>query len=272
VEDPEISRFKKNTNFLRGRTFCQDPRNPEKVVRTPRNPKKVVRTPGFPGIGRFPGFWGSGPPETGNSRGDGPDSPETAVFPVSGGGQKSRKLPPDTRTVPENDRLQLMPPPWDLCLFAPGGGPELGAVTPNFITRPQTRHRRGSIWSASLDGTVTSSQFKTKTYVQTPRNGRFPGFWGSGPTFWGPRARNPGIRGLDQETGVWRSRNPGILARKPGIRGKKIPNWDPPPRNCPTQNPGTRDRKKTDIPPPKKSHPPKKRDRTTLQTPPCLQH
>jgi len=85
-----------------------------------------------------------------------------------------------------------MPPPWDLCLFAPGGGPELGAVTPKFITRPQTRHRRGSGLSYRP---VMPADFKAETYVETPRNGRFPGFRGSGPTFWGSRARNPGIRG-----------------------------------------------------------------------------
>ena len=162
-----------------------------------------------------------------------------------------------------------MPPPWDLCLFAPGGGPELGAVTPKFITRPQTRHRRGSIWSASLDGTVTSSQFKAETYVQTPRNGRFPGFWGSGPTFWGPRARNPGIRGLDQETGVWRSRNPGIRARKLGIRGKKILNWDPPPRNCPTREPRNQEKKKNQIHPQKKVIPQKKETGPHYKPPPA---
>jgi hypothetical protein len=45
--------------------------------------------------------------------------PGTPFSGVLGGVPESRKLPHDTRTVPENDRLQLMPPPWDLCLFGP---------------------------------------------------------------------------------------------------------------------------------------------------------
>jgi hypothetical protein len=45
--------------------------------------------------------------------------PGTPFSGVLGGVPESRKLPHDTRTVPENDRLQLMPPPGDLCLFGP---------------------------------------------------------------------------------------------------------------------------------------------------------
>ena len=63
-EDPEISQISLSTNFLRGRTSGQDPRNPKKVVRTPGFPKKVVRTPRSresgvwtPGNREFPRRW-----------------------------------------------------------------------------------------------------------------------------------------------------------------------------------------------------------------------
>ena len=117
-EDPEISRTSLTTNFLGSRTSRPDP---EKVVRTPKkwsgpqksgpDPKKVVPDPET----------GVRTRKTGKSRGDGPKPGKTAVFPVSGGSQKSRKLPPDTRTVPKNDRLQLKPPPGNLCPIARNG-------------------------------------------------------------------------------------------------------------------------------------------------------
>jgi len=105
-----------------------------------------------------------------------------------------------------------------------------------------------------------------------PQNGRFPTFWGPDRLFGvpGPGIRESGV--LDQESGV-RTRESGVwTARNPGSGAKKIPNWDPPPRNCPTREPRNQEEKKNQIHPQKKSHPPKKRDRTTLQTPPCLQH
>ena len=177
----------------------------------------------------------------------------------------SRKRPITTYATP----MGFVPfCPW-------GGGPELGAVTPKFITRPQTRHRRGSIWSASLDGTVTSSQFKAETYVQTPRNGRFPGFWGPrarNPGFWGPRARNPGIRGSGP--GNWglevqESGNPGQETGNPGEKNPELGPPSPELSDPRTQEPG--EEKKSDPPPKKKSSPKKKRP-DHITNPPCLQH
>jgi len=82
-QDPEISQISLSTNFLRGRTSGQDPRDPKKVVRTPGFPKKVVRTPGFPKkVVRTPRSRESGVWTPGNR------VPETAVFPGSGGGEK----------------------------------------------------------------------------------------------------------------------------------------------------------------------------------------
>jgi hypothetical protein len=65
--------------------------------------------------------------------------PGTPFSGVLGGVPESRKLPHDTRTVPENDRLQLMPPPGDLCLFGPIpdlSGPHGPATRENAVADP----------------------------------------------------------------------------------------------------------------------------------------
>ena len=146
LEDPEISRFKKNTNFLRGRTFCQDPRIPKKVVQTPGFPKKVVRNPRFPGIGRFPGFWGSGPPETGDSRGDGPDSPETAVFPGSGGGSEKVKAAPRHPDCSRKRPITTYATPMGFVPFCPWGGSRVRGCHTQIYNSAPNKTQEGFNW------------------------------------------------------------------------------------------------------------------------------
>ena len=163
-----------------------------------------------------------------------------------------------------------MPPPWDLCLFAPDPPPALAFVTPGQKVRPQTRHRQAPIGGGLSYRPVMPADFKAETYVETPRNGRFPGFRGSGPTFWGSRARNPGIRGPGPGIGGLDPGNLGPDGQETGIRGQKNPELGPPspelsdPR---TQEPGTE--KKVDPTPKKKSSPKKKRPGHITNPPPA---
>ena len=276
-QDPEISQISLSTNFLRGRTSRIRPPGPQKSGPDPRKPEKSGPDPRFPGFRgpdpRFPGFRGPDPRKPGIPAEMDQISRKRPFSRVPGGVGKSRKQPHDTRTVPENDRLQLMPPPWDLCLFAPDPPPALAFVTPGQKVRPQTRHRQAPIGGGLSYRPVMPADFKAETYVETPENGRFPGFRGSGPTFWGPRARNPGIRAFPRR---WTrflgsgSGNPGSQGQEFGNPGpKKSRTGTPLPRNCPIREPRSQGQKKT-RPDPKKSHPQKKERRDTLQTPPCL--
>ena len=168
-----------------------------------------------------------------------------------------------------------MPPPWDLCLFAPDPPPALAFVTPGQKVRPQTRHRQAPIGGGLSYRPVMPADFKAETYVETPENGRFPGFRGSGPTFWGPRARNPGIRAFPRR---WTrflgsgSGNPGSGRPGNGDPGsKKSRTGTPLPGTVRSENPGARDRKKSRSDPQKKVIPQKKETGTHYEPPPCLQ-
>ena len=143
-QDPEISQISLSTNFLRGRTSRIRPPGPQKSGPDPRIPEKSGPDP------RFPGFRGLDPRKPGIPAEMDQISRKRPFSRVPGGVGKSRKQPHDTRTVPENDRLQLMPPPWDLCLFAPDPPSRVSDCNAPPKSSAPNKTQTGSYWRSTF--------------------------------------------------------------------------------------------------------------------------
>ena len=252
---PEISRFKKNTNFLRGRTFRIRPPGPKKSGPDPRIPEKSGPDPRNPGIRgldpRKPGF----PAEMDQILGKRPFS----RFP--GGPEKVKSCPMTPGLFQKTTDYNLCHPHGN-CAFFHGfwtsGGvifPSLGFGSLDPYGTKADKWPFFKCWGQSESGLCKAAWNPPESAIS-----HFFRVSGGPDRLFG--VPGPGIRENGRFPRIWGSGSGKLGSGRPGNGdpgSKKSRTGTPLPGTVRSENPGARDRKKVDPTPKKKSSPKKKR-------------